>query len=352
MKTPSQNIKITRESITKENNKNLTSPRLIKFLFGNKIIKLISFILALVLFLYVQYTSTNTRTIQIQVIQPNLPGELIFSRKLPSFIDVEFYGNAKQLDFDITNFQILLENPNPQAGSNIYRVKLYPDPPPGIKASYIKEFELFIDRVIFRELSVIPSIQLKLPKTHKLGYISSNPRTVILRGPYETLSEMSYVETEKLSGEWDGSEELISRRMLIQKLPDFVAFALNQPFQIEASVNILPILKTDYKIIKDVPVRCANEIIGIQMTVLGKSSVDIYLNNDAIPIQAKNIPIYVFCPVFFDEKTKTLKPSFLLQDNPVYSIDGFGIENSEIMKIIPPKVDLQFEWTEKKGTSE
>ena len=120
---------------------------------------------------------------------------------------------------------------------------------------------------------------MKLPKGYELGYVSSTPRTVILKGPYETLAGMSSVETENVY--LTETDELVSRRVLIKKLPDFVSFAANQPFQVELSINVLSLAKDDYKELKKVPVRCLNHIPGIQMQAMGEDSVDIYLSNSS-----------------------------------------------------------------------
>lgn len=311
-------------------------------IFRNGTSKLVSLTLALILFFYAQYTSNRTRSVQIQVIQPELPDDLIFSRKVPPFLDLKFHGKAEQMDFDISRFQIKLENPNPQPGSNLYIAHLQPDPPSGIRVRYKKEQQLFIDRAFSRELSVIPLVKVNLPKTHELGYVSSNPRTVILKGPYETLASMSSVETEELRIE--ERDNLISRRALIKKLPDFVSFAPNQPFQVELSINILAIAKTNYKLVKKVPVRCLNKIPSIQMKVAGEDSVDVYLNDDGQSSRLRLSEVYVFCPIFFDSDTKSLRPSFLIQRQPVFSVDSSGLENAQVLKINPPKVGLQFKW--------
>ena len=324
-------------------------PKFFSFIFRNAVIKGISLLFAVILFLYVQYSSTHTRSVEIQVIQPELPNELIFSRKIPSFLNIRFYGKAEQMDFDISRFQVRLENPNPQAGSNLYIAHLEPEAPLGVRVIHKKELQLFIDRLFLREVSVIPKLALRLPKSHELGYISSNPRTVILKGPYETLAGMSFVETEKVH--ISETDELISRRVLIKKLPDFVSFAPNQPFQVELSINVLPKTKDDYKILKNMPVRCSNEIPGIRMQVAGQDSVDLYLDSSSELSRRRLSKVYVFCPVFFDRDTKSLRPSFLIQNQPVFSVDSLGIENAQILKIDPPKLDLQFERIEEQNTA-
>ena len=114
-------------------------------------IKLISLVLAITLFFYVQYTLNITRSVQVEVLPPKIPQELVLSRKIPPFWKVKFYGKAEHMDFDKSNFQIKLENPNPLVGSNLYRVILYPEPPKDVQATYKRELHLFIDRLLARE---------------------------------------------------------------------------------------------------------------------------------------------------------------------------------------------------------
>ena len=319
---------------------------LYRLIFQNGLIKLSSITLALLLFVYVTYTATVVRTVQVQVIEPQLPPQLVLLRKIPSFLNVKFYGTAEQMDFDISSFKIELENPNPVSGINLYIATLKPEPPPSVHVSYAKELQLFIDRLLTRELSVIPRLKLNLPPKYELGYVSINPRSIILRGPYEALSALTHVETEELRIQIAKNEDVVSRRVLITNLPDFVDFAPNQPFQVELSMNILPIAKNDYTIIKNIPVSCYNELTGIEMQTPGKSTVDLYINQQdkASRRRRSKFRAYVFCPVFFDSVSKSLQPSFVIQNQPVFSTDRRGSENIEVLKIEPSRVSLQFKW--------
>ena len=126
--------------------------KLFSLVFTNAPIKLISLLCALTLFFYVQYSSSHTRSVEIQVIPPELPSKLVFSQKIPSFLNIKFYGKEEQMDFDISRFQVRLENPNPQSGSNLYIAHLEPEPPSGVRVIYKKELQLFIDHILSREL--------------------------------------------------------------------------------------------------------------------------------------------------------------------------------------------------------
>ncbi len=313
------------------------------YLSKNLAAKAISLILALFLYAYVQYTATVTRSVQVPLIQPELPSHLVFSRKIPSFLNVKFYGRREQMDFDISNFTIKLENPHPLPGLNLYIAKIDPDPPIGIQLSYKKELQILVDRSFMRELSVIPKLQVELPREYELGYVSISPPTVLLKGPYESLSSMSHVESVELRVE--DTHELLSYQVRIDELPDFVSFAPKQPFQVELSINILPKkAKQNYQSIPNVPIRCSNKLPGIKMRLPGKTAVDIYVNETAQTEALKRLRALVFCPVFFDSDSKTLRPSFLIQNQPVFVVDPFGSEDAQVVKVEPATVSLQFEW--------
>ena len=303
--------------------------------------KIVSLIIAILLYYHAHYGSNVSRNVQIPIIPPKLQGELIFSSKLPAFLKVTLTGHNDLMDFSLSGFQIILENPNPILGTNIYRVNLYPEPPQGVVANYTKKLEFFIDRMILREVSVVPKVRVKLKKGRYLGYVSSTPRSVILKGPYETLASMSQVETEEVKIE-EEEGEVISRQALIKKLPDFVTFADNQPFEVQLSVNLLN-NKNNYKTIKNIPIRCINKTPGIKMSLTGKGVVDLIIDNNLKPRNYNPFRAFVFCPVFYDLVAKAIRPAFIIQNQPVFSYDKNGLENPQVLKISPSYVNLQFE---------
>ncbi len=302
--------------------------------------KLISIILAISLYYKVQYGSSITRNVQIPVVQPTLPNTLIFSSKIPAFIKVSFTGHYDLMDFSLSEFKLILQNPNPILGTNIYRINLYPEAPQGVSVEYSKEIKLFVDRLILRELTVIPRVKVKLNPDQELGYISSTPRFIILKGPYETLASMSQVKTEELN--IDESGEIISKEVLIETLPNFVNFGENQPFQVHLSINILN-KKFTPKIIKNIPIRCINKTPEIKMKIAGKNTVDLWIGTNVKSRGVDSFSANVFCPVFYDSEAKAIRPSFLIQNQPIFSVDKNGLDNPQVLKIIPPQVNLEFE---------
>ena len=303
-------------------------------------IKLLCFFFAILLFLYVQYTSRITSVVDISVIPPELPIDLIFTRKYPSFIPVTFSGKEEGMGLDFMNFHITLDNPNPLPGSNMYRVQLHPDVPEGLQAEYKRELRLFIDRFYSRELSVVPKVTLNLSPEHELGYVNVNPRSVVMQGPYELLANMDHVETEELTIE--ETNDVIVRRILIARQADYINFAPNQPFQVELSINILSQNRSEYSVIENVPLSCINETPRLQLHLGDKVRVNIYRNPSTIALREEEKQAYVFCPVFFDEETQSIRPSFFIPKQPVFTMSHLGSEDLQIVKIEPPLLDLEF----------
>ncbi len=318
----------------------------VRLILDNWGIKISSALVTLLLFFYVQYTLKITRTLQVPVEPPSLPEELVFSGKVPPFISVEFSGYEAMANFDASEYRIIMENPNPEPGARVYRAVLNPDLPEGVSAVHIKELQLSVDQVLERELPVIPLLELTAAD-RKLGYISINPRTIVLRGPYEILANMDRVSTKLLQIE--ETEELLSRRVLVDELPDFVEFAPNQSFEIEITVNILHKEKQEYSIIEDLPIRCSNDLPGLRMQIIGESSVKLFLSPGISAPRRNQLQVQVFCPVFFETESKSIRPSFLIQDQPVFITGQQGFENVQVLDVEPSLLSMQFEVIGKNG---
>ena len=109
--------------------------RVVLFFTRNWKVKLGSVLIASMLFFYVQWTRNVTRVFHIRVERPDIPEDLILSSRIPSFMDVQFYGPAEEMEFNASAFRITVFSPaKPIPGKNQYKVILIPDPPGEIEA--------------------------------------------------------------------------------------------------------------------------------------------------------------------------------------------------------------------------
>lgn len=301
-------------------------------------LKLASIAAALALFAYVQYASNVTRTVNVRVEKPELPEGLVFAARAPSFIGVTLRGPREMLEFDASDFRVQLSNPLPEVGPVLFRARLTPDLPEGVRATYDAEVELLVSRLLERELPIAARLVSELDAGLERGYVELRPPTIRVRGPYETVRGMTHILTEAFT--LRGRASLYTARLPLSSLPEFVEVAPNQPFDAEVIVNVAPSGADDHTTVSGVPVRCWNDIRGIALAGPAPPTVKIELNS-AETFRADEFIAETFCPVFLDGQE--IRPSFLVQALPVRIVDRLNRAELQIVRVSPPAVDMQFE---------
>lgn len=308
-------------------------------LLANWKIKVGSLLIALGLFAYVQYTRTIVRTVHVRVERPELPGDLVFAERVPSFINVVVRGPRETLDFDASDFRIRLTNPRPAPGENRYLASLSPDLPEGIRADYSATLSLQLDRVLERELPVRATLTDSLEDGLEIGYVRTEPAALRVRGPSGAVAALSHIDLQTVNVTGRSSD--MTTTAAIAPLPAFVELAPNQPLEVIVRALVLNKDRTDLKILTGIPVRCANEIRGLVMRTPAVESVTIAVAGEG-EFSADQFIAQVYCPVFFDQNQKAIRPSFSIQDQPVIIADRLNRPDVQIIKVNPARLDLQF----------
>ena len=202
-----------------------------------RVAKLLSLLLALVLVWYVQVNKTVSRDIQVRVEKPRLPGGLIIASKIPVYLNVKLKGAAEHMDFPVSDYRIMLTNPNPRAREEPgrFRTILLPELPNNIQAKFQSLVELKIDKLNERILPILPELSYIRTDRLFLGPLKISPRTIRVRGPARILSGLNAIRTQKIQVE--GKPGDFRTRVFIQ-LPEFVTTAPGQPLDIEFSQKI------------------------------------------------------------------------------------------------------------------
>ena len=320
-------------------------PRLFNDILEHWKVKICCLCISIILFSYVQQSKQSLRTVDVQVDIATLPEELTFLKKPSAYIKVNFKGAKEMLYFDISDFRMLLENPSPKPGRNIYRAKLSPEAPNGIFVSYKEEQVIHLDRKIERTLPLQHNLQIikeTSSSDFELGYVRLNPLTITLVGPYETLSSMTLVRLKKdlISLQ---NEETYTKTTLIETLPDFVSPVSGEVIGIEVNVNILSKKERTYEKKLTLPVSCFNELKDLKLDIIGNKKVTIYFDGSANFEREKYLfKAFVYCPVFFNYETKNIVPSFIVSSQPIFIYKGDVPESTQVLKIDPPYMNLQF----------
>ncbi|MBX7057257.1 MAG: YbbR-like domain-containing protein [Leptospirales bacterium] len=299
-------------------------------------LKLGSLAAAFALFGYVQYARNITRTVNVRVERPALPNGLVFSSRTPSFMSVVLRGEREMLEFDPSDFRIQLTNPLPAPGPVVYRARLSPELPEGVRAQFDQEVELIVSRLLERELPISARLISELDPGLERGYVEVRPPTVRVRGPYETVRGMTHVLTEGFT--LRGRASVYTARLPMASLPEFVEVAPNQPIDVELLVNVAPATASDFGRLESVAVHCWNDIRGINIAT--PATVRLEFNTPG-PFRPEEFSAETFCPVFLDGQE--IRPSFLVSGLPVRVVDRLRRPDLQIMRVSPPSVELQFE---------
>ncbi|MCB1303090.1 MAG: hypothetical protein KDK37_02375 [Leptospiraceae bacterium] len=318
--------------------------RIVLFFTRNWKEKLGSILIATLLAFYVQWTRNVTRVFHIRVERPEIPDDLILSSQIPSFIDVQFYGPAEEMEFNASAFRINVFSPGKKIpGKNQYKVILIPDPPGQIEAKYQRDLEVTLDRSLTRELPVEPSIEMATSADVGLGYVSVNPPTIKVQGPHSIVAEMDRVPTRNVI--ISEAKDIVQKKVLISDLPEFVTVAANQELEVTVQARLLSLTakgEEEEHLLEDLPVSCSNPIPELGMKVLGNGTVDVRVRSEE-PVTASQFEALVFCPAFFDSFNRSVKPAFSIHDLPIVVVDKMNRPTVDILEVMPARVTLQFE---------
>ncbi|MEQ9364996.1 MAG: hypothetical protein RIF32_12165 [Leptospirales bacterium] len=317
-----------------------------KRLLQNWKLKTGSLAIAVFLFVYVQYSHNVSRTVNVRVAEIPLPDNLLLAARVPSFMEVTFYGSRDLIDLEPSEFRIVLKKSNPKTGENDYRAELTPELPENITATYQDRLNVYLDRADSRMLPVIPSLDLTLKGDLELGYVVTEPPAIRIRGPFQNLSTMDRLGTEAIRIQSSIARQESAAKTPVAGLPDLVEVPRGQADSVNVTVRLLTSNwrdRDDLTLIEDVPVRCFNDIRGLEMKVVGDETVDIYIAREPPGLARDQLRAFVFCPVYYDEAQAAVKPSFLIKGLPVFINDRLRRSNLDILSVSPALLDLQFE---------
>lgn len=286
-------------------------------------------LVACILAMYVQFAQNVKKVMHIRVNPPAPPPGLVFSSRIPSFMEVELYGNEDLMDFTPADFKLQLANPKPVRGDNAYRVKLLPEVPDGIETAYPRELRIQLDEILFRELPVDPVFE---QGNDTLGGISVRPRSVVVRGPAGLVGQLDRLPTSPIPAASTGKV-----RVPLADLPDYLLLADGQSGEVE--VQRWP--KTgEGSLIEGVAVKCGNAIPGLKLRT--PPQIRVRVPGNARPEEFRAT---VFCPVYLDPQTRSIRPAFLIERVLVEVEDLTGRERI-VVQDGPVLDSLQFEKVE------
>lgn len=308
--------------------------------------KIGSLIIAILLYFYVQYTKTITKSFYIKVDTPVLPNNLIFSEELPTFVKVHFYGPQEIMDLNQDNFRVLMINTGPSPGKNKFKLELLPPPPYPIQFQLEpSELEILIDNKKRKALPIVPKYDIA--SKQDVHYINVNPSSIIIEGPEKLINRLDRLTLSSVI--LSEKSNLYYGKVLIQDIPKFTKIVENQPFEIQLEIKYFSEEEYQQKTTnlpagyltfnEEIPVSCSNPTGRIELA----NDVKVLITYISRRYLTKNLlKAEVFCPVEVNSITQSIEPNTFISNLPVIIKNESEIKDFEILKVKPLFVDIEF----------
>ncbi len=165
-------------------------------------IKLLSVVLAFIMWLYVDSLQEKERFFSVPLEIRNVPPEYIVSNEIPQFVKLVVRGKEETLSLiDSEGVTAYLDFGNNIGQSNRVAVKVDRENiPDGVSIKEIspRMVEVRIAKVITKKVRVVPVIVSKLPNGYTLEDLSIEPEFVEVRGPESLLEGFDSIYTEEI----------------------------------------------------------------------------------------------------------------------------------------------------------
>lgn len=180
---------------------------------GNLMAKLVAFLMAVLLWFYVNSKKIGEMEFKIPVSFTNLSRNMIVTDQQKKFITVVFKGNREE----ITSINKKLVSAEVNLGKPVigqqykYSIEIKRSEIPENIAVYSVEKSLFvrIDKKSTKKVKVVPIIEGKLKSGYVMGNIEVNPEEVEITGPEILIKDINKIET--IGIQIDDKTETITR---------------------------------------------------------------------------------------------------------------------------------------------
>lgn len=226
-------------------------------------LRIISLILAIVLWYLVGGEDKVNKTVMIPVEIINLSHDLVISNQYKKQIEMTVSG-PRSLILEMSKGEITrqINLSKAEPGTNVIPNKIDSIPVPrGVTVERIvpSSIILSLDKLVQKQFSVLPVVIDKVPVDYELGEVGIDPNEIAITGPGSVLEHLDVLKTRPISV--DGLKESVHMQVPLDLSPAIVD--LIGETSVTAKINIT--MRTIKKKIKNVPV--VVELDGIQLNV-------------------------------------------------------------------------------------
>ncbi len=172
-----------------------------KFLRENFLARLISLIIAIILWVYVNYENLPERYMSVPLKIKNIPKHLTIANNIPSNISVKIKGKDDIIQtFSARNIEAYIDLKNGIEGKNIINISTKLKKRSHIRIVYTipKNVKVVLEKTFRKEVPVSPTII----NTPAEGYIKAGetffPTSVVIEGPASIVREINVIRTKPI----------------------------------------------------------------------------------------------------------------------------------------------------------
>lgn len=179
--------------------------------------KIISLILAILLWGYVFYTQQKSIHINIPVYYKNLPENLTFTGKPNRFIKIEIAGEKEDIKFPTNNLRAEVNLKNAKPGKRKYNINFdLRQIPEKTDIVHIPEnVYITLEEKLTKKVWVYPVIKGNSDPQYRIKSITVNPRYIKIQGRKKDITEVTEVRT--LPIEINGENTTIHKELGLEK---------------------------------------------------------------------------------------------------------------------------------------
>ncbi|RME92582.1 MAG: YbbR-like domain-containing protein [Candidatus Hydrogenedentota bacterium] len=304
--------------------------------------KLISLVMAIALWAYVQNLQISELTLNVPVKYRNMPSDLSFSKAPPRFVKIKIRGKKDDLKFPSSHLKAQVDLTQAEEGKQKYKVQFSTDQlPQNVKlVSQDLKIPLSLEKTIEKQIRVRAVLEGNVPEGYRIGRRKVVPEKITLIGPASILDNVRYVETYPVS--LRGHKESFFKKVKV-RLPSKKIKA--EPNRVTVSVLVFQENTVNERTITKIPIVTRN-LDPALTAALSNKTVEVLLQGDSDilkKVKPKDIHVWVDLEgTHYNPQTGHILPFDTEPGIPVSAKLLRYAGKVNIISIIPEQVTVRF----------
>ncbi len=311
----------------------------IKSMFTRKMIfpKILSLALSIILWAYLSSLKSSEIKIRIPIVVKNLPAELSVSDMSDRSLLILVEGKKEFIkNITVKNISAVVNLENPEIG----KLKAYPidiiksDVPIPVRVDQMKkDVKIRVERIIVKNVKVIPVITGRVRDGKVIGSIKVFPEFIKIRGSKSVIEKITEIPTEIITV--DGKDEDITKEVEIERDSKNEIKYTESSIKVVISIfNITDLYELNIPVIVKGLRKNSEYVLNTKTVKLMVKSVKRKINDD--DITANIDPGLAINP----PESRNEEFSFNRELPVILKIKG-NMEGMEILSVMPEKIHLK-----------